>query len=190
MLQWKSSNWINRFEILCIRWWRDLGFKEKLAFSRDRLMENYLWAMGIVSEPQFSKCRIGLTKFVCILTAIDDIYDIYGSLDELEYFTDAVDRYNKNLIFKFTSLFLSCLNHHLDDKQFFFFPFSLSSSLLIFNNLSRWELKAMENLPEYMKVCYVALLDFANETVCGVIKDHGLNTLPYVKAEVSFYQNI
>jgi hypothetical protein len=106
-----------------------LGFKEKLAFSRDRLMENYLWAMGIVSEPQFSKCRIGLTKFVCILTAIDDIYDIYGSLDELEYFTDAVDRYNKNLIFKLTSLFLSCLNHHLDDKLFFFFLFP---SLLLY----------------------------------------------------------
>ncbi|XP_075668632.1 putative terpene synthase 9 isoform X1 [Castanea sativa] len=120
------------------RWWRDLGLAEELTFSRDRLMENYLWAMGIVSEPQFSKCRIGLTKFVCILTVIDDMYDVYGSLDELERFTDAVDR---------------------------------------------WEMKAMEDLPEYMKVCYVALLNFANEMVCGVIKDHGFNTLPYIKAE-------
>ena len=85
---------------------------EKLTFSRDRLMENYLWAMGIVSEPQFSKCRIGLTKFVCILTVIDDMYDVYGSLDELERFTDAVDRYNKNMIIEFTSFFfLSCSNH-------------------------------------------------------------------------------
>lgn len=75
------------------RWWKDLGFKEQLSFTRDRLMENYLWAMGIVFEPKFSKCRVGLTKFVCILTAIDDIYDIYGSLDELERFTDAVYRY-------------------------------------------------------------------------------------------------
>lgn len=76
------------------RWWRELGFQETLTFSRDRLMENYLWAMGIVFEPQFTKCRIELTKFVCILTAIDDMYDIYGSLEELELFTDAVKRYN------------------------------------------------------------------------------------------------
>ncbi|GAY56614.1 hypothetical protein CUMW_173270 [Citrus unshiu] len=75
------------------RWWRELGFKETLSFSRDRLMENYLWAMGIVFEPQFNKCRIELTKFVCILTAIDDMYDIYGSLNELELFTDAVKRW-------------------------------------------------------------------------------------------------
>ncbi|KAM4103732.1 hypothetical protein ACJW30_06G100300 [Castanea mollissima] len=49
--------------------------------------------------------------------------------------------------------------------------------------LQRWEMKAMEDLPEYMKVCYVALLNFANEMVCSVIKDHGFNTLPYIKAE-------
>ncbi|KAM6549096.1 hypothetical protein CsatB_020772 [Cannabis sativa] len=76
------------------RWWDDLGFKKNLPFARDRVVENYLWAMGIVSEPQFSKCRIGLTKFVCILTAIDDVYDIYGSLDELELFTNAVESWD------------------------------------------------------------------------------------------------
>ena len=69
-----------------------MGLTEKLTFSRDRLMKNYFWAIGIVSEPQFSKGRTSLTKFVCILTAIDDMYDIYGSLDELECFTEAVNR--------------------------------------------------------------------------------------------------
>ncbi|XP_062106180.1 probable terpene synthase 9 [Humulus lupulus] len=76
------------------RWWRDLGFKESLPFARDRVMENYLWALGMLSEPHFSKCRIGLTKFVCILTAIEDVYDIYGSLDELELFTNAVNSWD------------------------------------------------------------------------------------------------
>ncbi|KAF5188255.1 Terpene synthase [Thalictrum thalictroides] len=75
-------------------WWSDLGFKEKLTFSRDRLVENFIWAMGIAHEPQYSKCREGLTKFICILTAIDDVYDIYGSLDELELFTEAVCRWD------------------------------------------------------------------------------------------------
>ncbi|KAB2610590.1 terpene synthase 9 [Pyrus ussuriensis x Pyrus communis] len=76
------------------RWWRDLDFEHKANFSRDRLMENYLWAMGINYEPQFSNCRIGLTKFVCILTVIDDMYDVYGFLDELELFAQAVYSWN------------------------------------------------------------------------------------------------
>lgn len=80
------------------RWWRQLGFKEKLSFSRDRLMENYLWAVGISSRPQFSKCRIGITKFACILSAIDDMYDIYGWPEELESFTKAVDRWDMKSI--------------------------------------------------------------------------------------------
>ncbi|KAK8486449.1 hypothetical protein V6N11_045111 [Hibiscus sabdariffa] len=74
-------------------WWGELGFKEKMSFSRDRLMENYIWAMGIVFEPQLSKCRTNLTKFVCILTAIDDMYDVYGTLPELELFTQAVNQW-------------------------------------------------------------------------------------------------
>ena len=81
------------FDSCFIRWWTDLGFKEKLSFSRDRLVENYLWAMGFTPEPHFSKCRIGLTKFICIFSAMDDMYDIYGSPDELRRFTDAVNRY-------------------------------------------------------------------------------------------------
>ena len=98
-----------------------MGFKDKLIFSTDRVMENYMWAVGIIFEPQFSKCRIGLTKFVCILLVIDDMYDVYGLLDELECFTDAVKRYHRNMIIKDTTLFNIFPNHHL---FFFFFFFS------------------------------------------------------------------
>ncbi|WJZ99522.1 hypothetical protein VitviT2T_017960 [Vitis vinifera] len=118
------------------RWWTDLGFKENLSFSRDRLMENYLWSMGFTPEPHFSKCRIGLTKFICIFSAVDDMYDIYGSPDELRRFTDAVNR---------------------------------------------WDIEALEDLPEYMKICYLATYNFANEMVYDALKDHGLNILPYIR---------
>ncbi|KAL6143845.1 hypothetical protein ACLB2K_054540 [Fragaria x ananassa] len=117
------------------RWWRELDFKSKASFSRDRLMENYLWALGITYEPQFSECRIGLTKFVCILSAIDDMYDVYGFLDELELFTDAV---------------------------------------------TQWNLKANEDLPEYMKPIYSAMFTFGNELAD---QNYGLNTLPLIKKE-------
>ncbi|KAJ4981402.1 hypothetical protein NE237_032239 [Protea cynaroides] len=120
------------------RWWTDLDFKEEFCFARDRLVENFIWAVGIISEPQFSQCRKGLTKLICILTVIDDIYDVYGSLDELELLTNAVDR---------------------------------------------WDLKAVEELPNYMKSCYLALLNFGNGVVFDAQTDHGLNILPYVKKE-------
>ena len=64
----------------------------KLKFSRDRLFENYLWAAGVAYEPRFSKCRKVLTKLICILTVIDDMYDVYGSLEELVLFTSAIKR--------------------------------------------------------------------------------------------------
>ncbi|KAK8599316.1 hypothetical protein V6N13_077244 [Hibiscus sabdariffa] len=96
------------------RWWGELGFKEKMSFSRDRLMENFIWAMGIVFEPQLSKCRTNLTKFVCILTAIDDMYDVYGTLPELELFTQAVNQWDvtamKDLPEFMGACYLSLLN--------------------------------------------------------------------------------
>jgi hypothetical protein len=46
-------------------------------------------------------------------------------------------------------------------------------------------MEAMEDLPKYMKICYLAMLNFANEVVFDVLKDHGLNTFPYIKEAVS-----
>ena len=75
---------------ISVRWWNELGLAQKLKFSRDRLLENYLWAVGIAHEPQFSKCRVGLTKLICILTVIDDVYDVYDLPEEVKLFTAAV----------------------------------------------------------------------------------------------------
>ncbi len=43
----------------------------------------------------------------------------------------------------------------------------------------------MEDLPDYMRICYIAMLNFANEIVGDIIKDQGFNTFPYVIEEVS-----
>jgi hypothetical protein len=55
-------------------------------------MENYLWTVGVIFNPHFTVCRRGLTKINCFITTIDDVYDVYGTVDELELFTDAVCR--------------------------------------------------------------------------------------------------
>jgi hypothetical protein len=88
------------FHFFTFRWWKDMGLANKLSFTRDRLMECYFWTIGMAFEPQLSNFRKGLTKVAALVTTIDDVYDVYGTLDELELFTDAVERlilYNSSL---------------------------------------------------------------------------------------------
>ncbi|KAI3518451.1 hypothetical protein L1887_07217 [Cichorium endivia] len=76
------------------KWWKNIGLASKLSFARDRLTECFFWAVGVVFEPQYHYCRVGLTKVCALITVIDDIYDVYGSLDELKILTDAVKRWD------------------------------------------------------------------------------------------------
>ncbi len=52
-------------------------------------MENFLWTIGFIFQPQFGYCRRMLTKVNAMITTIDDVY---GTLEELELFTNAVER--------------------------------------------------------------------------------------------------
>nr|AII32470.1 terpene synthase [Populus trichocarpa] len=115
------------------RWWHDLGLKNKLRFSRDRLMECFFWTVGMAFEPEFNSCRKGLTKVTSFITTIDDVYDVYGVLDELEAFTEAVER---------------------------------------------WDVSAVRNLPDYMKLCFLALFNTVNEMAYDHLKEQGEDAIP------------
>ncbi|XP_042509272.1 alpha-farnesene synthase-like [Macadamia integrifolia] len=118
-------------------WWKKEGLAETLSFARHRLVECFLWAVGTVFEPQYGFLRKWLTKIINLIILIDDdIYDIYGSLDELEQFTDAVDR---------------------------------------------WDDKKIEHLPDYMKICFLALYGTTNEISSGVQKDPNRNIITPLK---------
>lgn len=117
------------------RWWKNTGLAERLSFSRDILVENLIWAVGALFEPQHSYFRRMITKVIVFISIIDDIYDIYGTLDELELFTDVIQR---------------------------------------------WDIKNVEQLPDYMKICYIALFNIINEVAYQVLKDQGINVLPYL----------
>ncbi|KAI3717322.1 hypothetical protein L1987_68875 [Smallanthus sonchifolius] len=78
------------------KWWEDLGLASKLSFTRDRVMECFFGSVGVVFEPQYYSCRVGLTKACALINTIDDIFDIYGSVDELKVFTNAVKRWDIN----------------------------------------------------------------------------------------------
>ncbi|XVF88976.1 hypothetical protein PTKIN_Ptkin19aG0094700 [Pterospermum kingtungense] len=118
------------------KWWKDLGLAERLSFARDRLMESFLWSVGLVNCPQSGKSRITLTKVIALITVIDDIYDVYGTFDELELFTEAVER---------------------------------------------WDINAIERLPNYMKICFHALFNTINEMTFDTLKEQGIDVIPFLR---------
>nr|WNI01951.1 terpene synthase [Psidium guajava] len=75
------------------RWWVDLG-ANKMTFFRDRLVEHYFWCCAMVFEPQYTAFREMTTKLTCMVTLIDDVYDVYGTLEELELLTDFLVRWD------------------------------------------------------------------------------------------------
>ncbi|CAA2956202.1 probable terpene synthase 12 [Olea europaea subsp. europaea] len=114
-------------------WWKDVDLANKLRFARDRLVESFFWSVGMVFEPEFSECRKGLTKVGKLITVIDDLYDVYGSLEELELFTDAVER---------------------------------------------WDINALQHLPDYMKICFLALYNTVNSISYDILQEKNQVIIP------------
>ncbi|KAK0598882.1 hypothetical protein LWI29_000321 [Acer saccharum] len=118
------------------RWWKNLDFSRKLPFARDRVVECYFWILGVYFEPEYILARRILTKVIAMTSVIDDIYDVYGTIEELEIFTSAVER---------------------------------------------WDISAIDQLPEYMKCCYEALLDVYSENEKDFACKGKLYRLDYAK---------
>nr|XP_043638247.1 probable terpene synthase 11 [Erigeron canadensis] len=116
-------------------WWRGLGLAKKLGFVRDRHVECFLWTVGVLPEQKYSDSRIELAKLVAIMLVIDDIYDIYGSYDDLVLFTKAIQRFDLN---------------------------------------------ELEQLPEYMKTCYMILYNNNNDICDKILQKRGLNVKPFL----------
>ncbi|KAI5333526.1 hypothetical protein L3X38_023657 [Prunus dulcis] len=80
-----------------IRRWKEVDFKRKLPFARDRIVELYFWVVRVYFEPQYLVGRNILTKVVALITVMDDMYDAFGTFEELEIFTEAVQRLDEFL---------------------------------------------------------------------------------------------
>ncbi|KAF8411307.1 hypothetical protein HHK36_003854 [Tetracentron sinense] len=86
---------LHQQELLHIsKWWKDLGLAQEMKFARDQLLKWYLWPMAALTDPRFSEQRIELTKPISLIYIIDDIFDVYGKLDELVLFTEAINRWD------------------------------------------------------------------------------------------------
>ncbi|KAM3337166.1 sesquiterpene synthase 14b-like [Capsicum galapagoense] len=74
------------------RWWKDLDCVNNYPFARDKLVECYYWATGVYFRPEQRFARRVITKLICIITIIDDLYDAWATYDELVPFTAAIER--------------------------------------------------------------------------------------------------
>ena len=75
------------------RWWKDEGLADNCCMTREEREDGFFRTIGMAYDPQFNKSKKEVTKAFTLITVLDDISDVYGSLDELEQFTDAIVRY-------------------------------------------------------------------------------------------------
>lgn len=57
-----------------------------------------MWALTYHLEPHYSNLRIAIAKTYQMLTIMDDTYDNYATIQEIELFTRALERYASNLL--------------------------------------------------------------------------------------------
>ncbi|XP_076958400.1 (E)-beta-farnesene synthase-like [Bidens hawaiensis] len=76
------------------KWWKDFDVTNKLPYVRDRIVEGYFWILAVYFEPQHSESRIFLMKACNLVIILDDMYDNYGTYEELEIFTKAVQKWS------------------------------------------------------------------------------------------------
>ncbi|KAG8370949.1 hypothetical protein BUALT_Bualt13G0036400 [Buddleja alternifolia] len=118
------------------RWWKRTGLSVKLPFVKDRVVETYVWSLGFIQPREYGYQRIMTAKIIGLMSTLDDIFDIYGTLEELQLFVDA---------------------------------------------LQRWDIELIDQLPEYMQICYLAVYNFINEVAYDVLKEKGCIIIPYLR---------
>ncbi|RWR93520.1 Geraniol synthase, chloroplastic [Cinnamomum micranthum f. kanehirae] len=52
-----------------------------------------------------------------------------------------------------------------------------------------WDLEALEQLPEYMKTCFLALYNSINEIGYEILKEEGRNVIPYLRNTAKWYSS-
>ncbi|KAJ0044678.1 hypothetical protein Pint_04339 [Pistacia integerrima] len=86
----------------------------KLPFVRDRVIECYFWIVGVPFEPEYSLARRILTKVIAMAFVIDNVYDVYGTIEELELFTEAIERWDVSAMDQLPGYMKLCYQALLD----------------------------------------------------------------------------
>ncbi|KAD1794287.1 hypothetical protein E3N88_42280 [Mikania micrantha] len=148
------------------RWWKNTCWN-KFSFARDRLVENFMWSVSKNYLPGF-KGRVDMTKVNAMITTLDDVYDVYGTLQELEQFTNIVNRLWQDLCNSyiiearwFNSKYTPTLNEFLDNASMSvaMIPVIKHAYLLTLTNVIKDTLQQIERADNLIRnTCLIARL--------------------------------
>ncbi|XP_074270103.1 (3S,6E)-nerolidol synthase 1-like [Silene latifolia] len=93
------------------RWWKGLRLTEELEFARNQPGKWHMWSVACLPGPDMAEQRKELTKAISFIYIIDDIFDLYGTLDELILFTEAVNRWEYDNVTGLPSYMRVCLKN-------------------------------------------------------------------------------
>ncbi|KAL8500187.1 hypothetical protein ACS0TY_019972 [Phlomoides rotata] len=120
---------IHKHEILqVVKWWKDLGLSNEMKSSRDQPQKWHMWSMAVLRDPTWSRHRILLSKPNSLVYAVDDIFDLHGTIPQLTLFTQVINR---------------------------------------------WDICGVEELPNYMRMCFMAIQDTTDEISRMVSQEFG-----------------
>lgn len=107
---------MHKHELLQIsKWWNDLGLNRELEVARNQPVKWYTWSMAVLmGDMSLSEQRVQLTKSIAFVYFIDDVFDLYGTLDELEIFTEAVNQWEYAAIDMLPEYMKKCYKSLLD----------------------------------------------------------------------------
>ncbi|XP_074270019.1 (3S,6E)-nerolidol synthase 1-like isoform X2 [Silene latifolia] len=124
-----ESNWISEMQVLAAidinmgqinhkreitqvsRWWNGLRLTEELKLARNKPAKWHMWSLACLPYPDMTEQRIELTKAILFVYIIDDIFDVYGTLDELILFTEAVNRWESDSVTGLPNYMRLCLQN-------------------------------------------------------------------------------
>ncbi|XP_023513205.1 terpene synthase 10-like [Cucurbita pepo subsp. pepo] len=58
---------------------------------------------------------------------------------------------------------------------------TLDELKLFTNAVERWDIGAIDSLPNYMKICFIALHNTINDMTFDAVKNHGINVIQYLR---------
>nr|UPQ49788.1 ent-isopimara 8,15 diene synthase [Vittaria appalachiana] len=76
-----------------LKWNEKCGF-DKLIFARQNPIGCFFSIAATLFEPEYMHARITWAKMSILITLIDDLYDVHGSLHDLAKFTSMIERWD------------------------------------------------------------------------------------------------
>ncbi|BAT92454.1 hypothetical protein LR48_Vigan292s000400 [Vigna angularis] len=86
---------LHKIEVESIaKWWKKSEFATKVPYARERAVECYFWPISMSYEAEYSIARKMEAKLIGCISLLDDTYDAYGTIEELELLTHAIQRWD------------------------------------------------------------------------------------------------